>query len=269
LIHENPAIYEFASPVVGTYPPSYDPSYWNEGRGWTWDARAQFRVIRIHLILYAGLFLRNQPGLLAAALTLILAGSAATRRALWRNWFLFALCFAALGLYMLIHVEVRYVGGFVAIFWLTILFGVRLSSPEFSGRNAEYLALAALVTIVLSVADGSVRAVRDDGPFSARNDVKVANQLEALGLTPGTEIALIGNGNWSYWARLGRYRIVSDMSAGAPAFWNGTKQQKESIYRLFASTGAQALVSTSPPMDAGEDWQRVGVSDCYVRWLTR
>lgn len=269
IVHENPPIYEFSSPIGGTYPPSYDPSYWNEGRTWTFDARAQLTVVKQHLLMYAGLLLRDQSGLLVAALALILAGGVATRGALWRNWFLLALCFAALGLYMLVHVEVRYVGAYVAVFWTTMLFGIRLSNAEGQRRMAEYLALAVVVTILLSVADGTVRAIRDGGPYSALDQVTVADNLEQMGLRPGDHIAVVGDGNWSYWARLGKYKIVSTiMSPDAPAFWAEKPEQKEAVYRVFATTGARALVTTQPPpSDAGDGWRQVGVSGYYVRWL--
>jgi len=154
-IHENPPVYEFATPIGGTYPPSYDPSYWNEGRKWTFDARTQFTVIKDHLLMYAELLLRDQSGLLAGVLTLIIVGGAATRKSITDKWFLFAMCIAAMGLYTPVHVEPRFVGAYISILWMTILFSVRLSSQE-QGRMAEYLSLAVMVTVLLSVADGTV-----------------------------------------------------------------------------------------------------------------
>jgi len=43
------AIYEFNGPIPGTYPPSYDPSYWNEGRRATFSLRSQLRAIVRHV----------------------------------------------------------------------------------------------------------------------------------------------------------------------------------------------------------------------------
>src|SRR6266851_3785068 len=42
-------IYEFNGPIGGTYPPSYDPSYWNEGRKVTFNLRAQLTVVAQHI----------------------------------------------------------------------------------------------------------------------------------------------------------------------------------------------------------------------------
>jgi len=268
-IRDNPPIYEFASPVGGTYPPSYDPSYWNEGRRWTFNARAQLRVIAGHLVTYAGLLLRDQSGLLAGVLTLILIGGIATRKVLWRNWFLFIFCFAAPGLYLLVHVEVRYVGAYVALLWITTLFCVRLSNSEGQRRLAEYLALAVVVTILLSVEDGTLRAVREGGPFSALDQVAVADNLEKMGLRAGDHIAVLGDGNWSYWARLGKYKIVSTiMASDTPGFWAEKPEERDAICRIFATTGARAVVTTTPPpANAGDGWLQIGASEYYVRWL--
>jgi NADH:ubiquinone oxidoreductase subunit 6 (subunit J) len=288
-IHKNPALFEFATPVGGTYPPSYDPSYWDEGRRVTIDLRAQARVIKAHVLIYAGLLLRDQPGLLAVALALILAGGVATRNEILANWPLFLMCFAASGLYMLVHVETRFVGAYVCIFWLAILAGIRLdvsantsmnthtdksisdARPDSRSKLAEYLALAAVVTILLSVADGTVRAVRAGGPYSAQDQIEVADNLIHDGLRPGDRVAVVGDGNWAYWPRLGRFKIVSAIvPPDVQVFWDENQGQKEEVYRLFAGTGAKAVVTAGPlSAEAGSGWQRIGSSAYYVHSLVQ
>lgn len=269
-IHENPPVYEFATPIGGTYPPSYDPSYWNEGRRWTFDARTQLRVIEDHVLTYAELLLRSQSGLLAGALTLLFMGGIATRKSLLRNWPLFALCLAPMVLYMLVHVEVRYVGAYIAVFWMAILFSLRLANSDSVRRMAQFLAVAMVVTILLSVADGTMHAIRAGGPYSARDQIVVADGLEKMGLRAGDHVAILGDGNWAYWARLGKLKIVSTvMSRDTPTFWAETPEQKEEIYRLLAGTGATAVVSAQvPASDAGSGWKRIGATKYYLRWLS-
>ncbi len=289
-IHTNPPMYEFATPVGGTYPPSFDPSYWDEGRRVTIDVRAQMGVIKEHLLLYAGLLLRDQPGLLAVALALTLAGGVATRKAILAYWILFLMSFAACGLYMLVHVETRFVAAYVSIFWLAILAGIRFDISSYdsvgahsddarSGRASsgsrsnlvDYLALATVITILLSVADGTVRAVREGGPYSARDQIAVADILTEDGMRAGDRVAVVGDGNWFYWPRLGRFKIVSAIVAmDAPTFWHETPAQKEDVYRLFAGTGAKVLVTAGPlSAEAGSGWRRIGTTAYYEHSLSQ
>jgi len=289
-IHTNPPVFEFATPVGGSYPPSFDPSYWDEGRRVTIDVRAQMRVVKEHLLLYAGLLLRDQPGLLAVALALTLAGGVATRKAILGYWPLFLMGFAAGGLYMLVHAETRFVAAYVSIFWLAILAGIRLDNSSYdsvsahsenarSGRASserrsnlvDYLALAAVLTILLSVADGTVRAVREGGPYSAQDQIAVADILTEGGMRPGDRVAVVGDGNWFYWPRLGRFKIVSAVIAvDAPTFWHETPEQKEDLYRLFADTGAKVLVTAGPlSAEAGSGWRRIGTTAYYEHSLSQ
>jgi hypothetical protein len=268
-IHDNPPVYEFATPIGGTYPPAYDPSYWDEGRKSIFDLRRQLRVIKEHLLLYAELLLRNQSGLLAGVLAFVLAGGASSRKAISGNWPLFLMFLAAAGLYALVHVEPRFIGAYVTIFWMAILCGIRLSGAE-TRRMAEYVALAIVVTILLSVADGTMRAIRAGGPYSARDQIVVADEIEKMGLHAGDHIAILGDGNWAYWARLGKLKIVSTVvSINTPAFWAETPAEREDVYRLLAGTGARAVVSAQvPPSNARDGWERIGTTDLYLRWLS-
>jgi hypothetical protein len=214
----------------------------------------------------------------------------ATRTAILAYWPLFLVSFAACGLYMLVHVETRFVAAYVSIFWLAILAGIRFDMPssatvntssEKAGPNpkasdrrgelVEYLALAVVATILLSVADGTVRAVQAGGPYSARDEIAVADGLSRDGLQSGDRVAVVGNGNWFYWPRLGRFKIVSTIvGPDVPMFWEETPEQKEEIYRLFAGTGAKVVVTAGPlSAEAGSGWRRIGNTAYYVHALSR
>jgi hypothetical protein len=51
-IFDHPAIYEFGTPIGGSYPPWYDPSYWNEGLTPHLDLSQQVRVMARNALLY-------------------------------------------------------------------------------------------------------------------------------------------------------------------------------------------------------------------------
>ena len=269
---DDPPVYEFAAPIGGTYPPSFDPAYWNAGRTWSFNLRAQLRVIAGNILTYAGLFLRSQPGLLAAALTLIFVGGGAIRKAARAYWPLFMIGFVAMGLYMLVHVETRFVAPYLCIFWVVLLTGVRLPKTGAVLKMAECLIGAVTLTLVLTVADGTVRAIQAGGPYSARDHIEVSDRLKQIGVQSGDRVAVLGDGNWSYWAHLGRLRIVANvMGVDTPLFWAANAEQRAKVFQILAESGARVVVTSNIPQLVAPDasWQPIGTTGYYFLWLPR
>ncbi|MGA2434200.1 MAG: hypothetical protein ABSG25_02845, partial [Bryobacteraceae bacterium] len=123
---EKPLTLEFAAPIGGTYPLWYDPAYWYAGAAPRLDWRQQLATLRRNLRGYFTLGLW-MSGLLAGAAALwILAlwrgrepvkgtSSPASRETRW----LLAWPLAAYLMYALLYVDYRYVGAFLAVFWLS------------------------------------------------------------------------------------------------------------------------------------------------------
>ena len=73
----SPRLFAFDGPIIGTYPPWLDPSYWNEGLQWHFSPRAQLEVLTANLLVEASLLLRTQPGLTTGVIILGLLSGAA------------------------------------------------------------------------------------------------------------------------------------------------------------------------------------------------
>ena len=97
-----PSLFEFDGPVVGTYPPWTDPSYWNEGLRWHFKFKPQLEVLTVTVPSEARLLIRTRPELVAGVVVLALlvesCGSPAClscgqswrcRWSAWRSTFLF------------------------------------------------------------------------------------------------------------------------------------------------------------------------------------
>jgi hypothetical protein len=232
-ISDHPPAFEFATPVAGTYPPYYDASYWNEGRVASFDIEAQLVRLKVDFLICAELFFHSQSGLLAGALILLLLGGSMSVPALLRNWPLFAMCFAGMGIYMLVSVEPRYVAAYVTVFWVTLLASIRLPQRPDVIRAARYVSMAAFVTVCLSVVDTTARAVRDGGPYSVYNDIVIAESLHNLGLRERDRVATVGD--LSYWAKAGGLKVVAEvMSSDAPEFWRTPEEGRQRLYESFA-----------------------------------
>jgi hypothetical protein len=283
-IFEQPAVFEFAAPVAGTYPPSYDPSYWYEGVSAQVDLQRQLEIAAASLQFYADLFLKKQGPFFGIVLLLLLLTPRSvfmTRSALVLG-ILAGISLAALAMYGLVLVHGRYIAPFVAILWGVALAFVRLDPSPASVRTLRLAGRALVVLALLGIAafnyDGLKRVMSwDDDPWRLRpaspevlppalRPVQFAEALHELGLKPGDGIAYIGDGHDAYFARLARLKIIAEIPADqADEFWSATLAQRDLVLRALASTGATAIVAEQAPPDAVvDDWQRIGESRHYV-----
>jgi hypothetical protein len=258
------AIYEFNGPVPGTYPPSYDPSYWNEGRRATFSLRSQLRTILRHIPHVFELFFIAEPGLTAGFLFLWFWNSRGFLAGLTRRWELLTISGVIVGLYMLVHFEARFVGAFLVLVWLSVFLSLCLPANKDSQLIAGLSILALVVAMLLSLVSNTAKKLVNGCPESARSQLEMADQLA---IPTDTRIAVVGNGNFSYWAYFARLRIVADiMSSDAPDFWRRSEQERQVFYATFRKTGARWLIGQPPPglanlLDAR--WQRVGTTTYY------
>jgi hypothetical protein len=260
----NPTIYEFNGPVPGTYPPSYDPSYWNEGRRATFNLRSQLNVILHHVPHVAELLLVTQPSLTAGFLFLLLWSSRGFLGGLSRHWELLAISLSIVALYMMVHFEPRFVGAFVVLIWMSAFLSLRLPANLDSRRIAGFSISALVVVMLLSFASDTAKKIANGCPDSAQGHLEMAHQLA---LSPGTPIAVVGWGNWSYWAHFAQLRIVADiMSPDDQDFWQLPEDQRRRLYDAFRRTGAEWIIG-QPPSDLANlldpGWKRVGKTTYY------
>jgi len=263
----DPPVYEFAKPIGGTFPPWYDPSYWEEGRVPVLSLKAQVRVVIGHLLSYAELLLHQQNCLLGAWLALLLVARRNAIAELGKVWPLLLMCCAALGLYMLVHVETRFIGGYVAIFWLTLFSSFCL--PSHLGRFSGYLLLAVSGAMLISVVDETARAAREGGPYSAMTSVVLSDRLDAMGLHAGDRIAIVGGGG-IYAARLSRVKIVAEiMGEDTPAFWRLTPEKTGIVFQKMAESGARMVLAPDPgpALRLDSSWVKVEGFPFYLHWL--
>lgn len=263
---EHPPVYEFDGPVIGTYPPWTDPSYWNEGVQGHFRLRPEIEVLRINVPSELRLLLRDQPALLVGVLVFALLGGYAFWTNLVRLWPLLVLALTGMTIYLPLVENDRYLGGFVLVIFLLLFWtGQFLSNQE---HAVVCVSLAIFVTMALSTADYTVRvltnhyAIPGVGPNSTWEDVVAAEQLWHLGLRPGDKVAVIGDGTGAYWACLAKLRIVAEIMAmnhGSREFWNSPPEIKEDVYKAFAQAHATEVVAACPvcPPETPEGWRPI------------
>ena len=276
-ILENPPVYEFAEPVAGTYPPWYDPSYWNEGVRSSFRLRAQTRVLVQSARNYAIMLIGPQLGLIAGLLIFILHGGAPTRRAIIFNWPLIAAAGLSIGLYSLVLVRPRYIGASVVLLTLGILAGIRLPKNEQFSAITRHVTAAVVATILFSVlahvAETAYKIVTVDGNPSQKDQLEAAIGLQSLGLQAGDRLAGIGDGSFDIWARLARFKIVSEVSSVEPGnreFWASSWERRSLVYERLRDTGAKVVVVWSPPTNGMDpEWRKVASTNYYAHFLSQ
>jgi hypothetical protein len=268
---KSPPVFEFDGPVVGTYPPYTDPTYWNEGLKPRFRLKPQLEVFRATLTAEANVLLRKRPELVLCVLILGLLGGRLWLAGLRELWLFVALPAVGMALYLPILVNDRYLGGFVLALFLVLLSAVRFRTED--ERFVRIVVVATFFMMALSAAHYTVRVVTHnisagEGPSSTEEDLIVAERLRDSGMTPGTKVAVIGDGTGAYWARLAHLRIVSEImgrNGGAAQFWRTPESVQHHVYDLFQGAHAKVVVascsSSWPIMPQG--WKQVsGTSYC-------
>ncbi|MGQ9649600.1 MAG: hypothetical protein ACUVXJ_05795 [Phycisphaerae bacterium] len=258
-ILDKPAVFEFASPVPGTYPLWYDPSYWYDGVKPTFSLSRQASALWRNKDVYFDLLCRQQGAWLFPVLVLFAFGSrlGSALREILSYWPLLLPALAGLGIYALVHVEPRYAAPFVLLGWGVLLPAVRLPAGKLSGSLIRAAcgvsALALLLTIAVEAGPAVNRTAAD---LRTRTDTaphqqwQIARQLQEMGLRPGDKVAHIGQAlkSWSYWARLAGVQIISELRP-AESFWLSDDATRARVIEAFRSTGARAVIAHRPPSD--------------------
>jgi hypothetical protein len=280
-IYEHPAVYEFNGPLRASYPPWFDPSYWNEGLS---PAFRPGRVARhfVREMRELGLELL-QPKAWVAGILLIFLG--ADFRKTWKGivvyWPLIFISAAAFVLYSLTRIEGRFLPPWAILLWGSILAGLRLRKSS----SALYAWLAALVSLTLI---GAMIHMNYAGyvagfPADATPEYVTAEGLQKIGLQPGEKVGAIGFDNDAHWAYLVRLNVVAEINlADTCHFWSESPVIQNEVLGKFSQSGARVVVAfagegiTSSGMKASEvtpcvhpssEWRQIPGSRNYAFFL--
>jgi hypothetical protein len=243
-IFSDPDVFEFSSPVQGSYPPWYDPSYWYEGTRPHFSVRNQawalFRASNMYLKIF------SKSGVLWAVLVAILV----VRRKLlgWGRissgaWLVFLPSLAALAMYSLVLVEFRYIAPFALMLLMWMWSRMKIATgagPLFVRRFHLVIVLAPALAIAWAAGRDLYTVVRNK-PYEPW---VVAQRLHEMGISPGTDVGYIGTGLDAYWAHLAGERIVVEIpDEQEPRFTGAGAARRQQILALFSSVGAKAVVT--------------------------
>lgn len=258
-LSSEPLVFEFAQPIPGSYPPWYDPSYWYEGvkphfslRGQAW---ALFRAANLYLKLIS-----RTGAVYGLFLALVLLGKRTgnwvfeTRELFW----VWLPSFAAFGMFALVHVEQRYVSGFALMILMWLVSSLRLSENA-GGQFRERMMLLAGLVAVLAITWSVGRNLYDVIRNKPYEHWVVAEQLHAMGISPGTDVGYIGTGLGAYWAHLAGVRIIVEVPENEqPRYAAADDARKQQVLALFSSVGARAIITRNAAVaNPADGWRPI------------
>jgi hypothetical protein len=268
-IMADPALFEFAEPIAGSYPPWYDPSYWYDGVKAHFSARGQLRVLFRAANAYLKMF--SKSGVLwVVALAIVFLWKSGGAWAKWPRgmWFVVLPSIAALLMYSLVLVEFRYVAPFVLVLMVAVLARFRIAEREGSAYQkclVAALTIAPLIAVLWMVTN-EIGAIAKPKPFE---QWEVARGLKEMGVSTDARTGFIGRGNQAYWANLAGVRIVSEIPEESEAeFLHESSEKQTQVLRKFAETGASVVVMKNRKDETLPDgWRRIKGTEFFVMVL--
>jgi hypothetical protein len=276
-IHGSPSAFEFKTPIAGSYPPWFNPSYWHAGLEMRLDLKRQTNVLAKNLVFAWSTFL----GALAFGYLALISGRdrfLSSLAALKSNVTLLVPAAAGLAAYFLAadlpqndletQPAMRYIAPFAVLLFAGVFSSVRMPDSKESRQWLKGITFAAVAVVFASLIADPVRE-RLDRRLNNKEHVEwdTAAGLAGRGILPGDEIAHLGYGLSLYWARLAKVRIIAEIDDEVD-FWSAAPPVRAEALRAVEQTGAKAVVAAStrekPASAAQEGWQRIGDSSIYV-----
>ncbi len=239
-VFDKPVVYEFGTPIGGTYPIWQDPYYWYDGITPHFDMKGQLRVLSKSVQTHASVFGDMDFTILFCFLLLAYLGGRKWEFAkdFSKQWFLLIPPIVALFMYSLLFVSPRYVGAFAVVTVLAIFSSLRL--PQSSMVERVCKGMAVLIALFWFGSLGTKEFDNGRSAFGATRSVitslrlqmadssdythwQVAKALKNMGAKENDKVAYIGESYHFYWARLAGVQIVAEIrqfnTQGAPTSW--------------------------------------------------
>jgi len=261
VLQTSPAVYGFAAPMHATYVPYFDPPYFYSGYHHLFRPRYQLIAFAKNLGDFTQVVL-TQPLFIAFALSLlILLSDPRSRRAflpsLRRHWVLPAIALFGVAIYLPVHLEGRYLAGFLAVLSITLLISAFEFAPSPTRLRAAALLLllgftGSLIGYQLPVWRNIAHA---KSPYTNLEWLRGQAVLDQH-LPANSQIGVI---NWtpnlqSDWAYIAHVQITSEIASpqDMDLFWQSSPGQQQSTLAAFRRAGAVAVIAINKPPSAGD-----------------
>ena len=278
LLSVDPAVYEFATPISGTYPLWYDPIYWYKGATFRFSPvlflHAAVRCARTYLFL----FHHRQTPLICGLLMLYVLVPVKRMFAhqLWLYKSLLGFAVFPFIMYDMVHVDPRFLGAFFVLLWTALFTAVILASPPSYAQVTGVIAgiVAVMMTIEAVLVAGPTHPIQPVQGAALSQPAQnpqweIANALRRIGVHAGDQAAIIGSDLPYFWARLARVKIVAEFMPRDVAYDRQAEAARimewERAKIFLKATPARFVVSPAMPGIVDQPgWERLGSTEAFV-----
>jgi hypothetical protein len=274
MLQTSPVVYGFAAPVHATYVPYFDPPYFYAG----YHHLFRWRYQLIALVKNSGDLAQvvlTQPLFLACTLVLLVLLSEprscrAFLQALRRHWLLPAVALFGIAIYLPVHLEGRYLAGFLAVLLVTLLFAAFELPPSHTRLRAA--ALLMLLGFTGSIVYYQLpiwrNLTRSKSPTTNIEWLR-GQALLAQHLPANSQVGVI---HWtpnlqSDWAYIAHVQITSEIASprDMDLFWQSSPDQQQATLETFRRAGAVAVIAINKPPFAGDPaWHALPNTDLWI-----
>lgn len=245
-----------------TYPPWYDLS---ESRG---GMRIQFSLRRQLTATKRATFhaLEILSSIFALPVWLMLSGVGCfgfrrLRQAMRKVWPLMFLAASGVGLYLLTHIEERYLGPLLILLFLPFLIAMGSEGIE---RRSWLKTLVVLASVII-FGSQLYLLIRPRLKGAVKHEVYAAAQTASLaGFVEGDRVVVIGDGIRLYWPRLLRMHIVGEFQ-NPDSLWDAPLEEQRTVICQLKREGVTAVVtSLLKPKEDDSEWIEIEPQRSYA-----
>lgn len=260
-----------------TRPGGWDPAYWKLGLKPVFNFVTQLKVFfsLVWELLWESPFLLIFTAVWLAT-CVKLGGFRAGKLFPPSPFYIFmAVAISGVGLYCLIHIEMRYLASFLFLGFTALVISVTCK-PGAQGPERKMAFASILLSLFIlaltfnSVVDQTLRGLTSQGQklsfketFAEMNAIK--DSLHQNGVPKGSLTAIVGL-PMTYWARLAEVKVIAEV-ADQERFLSSSPEQRRRAVDSLQSVGVKALIAQGSDFGkmAADGWRHIpGTRDFYM-----
>jgi len=260
-----PEVYEFATPITGTYPVWEDPTYWWAG------VDEKMHPVRegatfVHSIGKISIYLIKDIGVLTAVVLMVFLLSDGIKdswRQLRKFWPVVIPALAVFAMYALVVWLTRYTTGVMLAVFAAMIGSLTIAAEEKRVRVLRASSIALGSVVVVLVMQSMFQNYHDRSIWV--KEVELAEQLHSMGIERGDHLAVVGDGfDEEIWGRLDGIEIVAEVphtlatGDSVTAFWSSSSEIEQKVLDALKTSGARAVVATTPTGGLPTGWIPIG-----------